>query len=219
MIDVADSSSPLLNQDDVRSLLTELGQRLAAKNIEARIFIVGGSAMALAFDRSRVTRDIDAVYAPKEEVYREAQSLAQDRGLPADWLNDAAKGYAPSPPVVGQSFDVPGLSVGVASAEYLFVMKARAARPGADRDDLKLLAREVGVTEADQAMDLIERYYGSIPMEAKVEFFVREIMDELATERARENLPDRRGGVRTRDSKGRFRPSTGDGPSGSCDRR
>jgi hypothetical protein len=203
---MADQKSPLLSHDDVRALLTELGQRLAAKNIDARIFIVGGSAMALAFDRSRVTRDIGAVYAPKEEVYREAKALAQDRGLPEDWLNNAAKGYAPSPPVIGESFEVPGLSVGVASAEYLFVMKARSARPGADRDDLKLLAREIGMTDPDQALGLIERYYGSTPMAPKPEFFVREVMAELATERKQQQQPNRRG-VQGRDTKGRFGPS------------
>lgn len=51
--------------------------------------------------------------------------------MPEDWLNDAVKGLLPdrSEPIEGSTtFTTRGLHVGVVSAEYLFVMKAQAAR-------------------------------------------------------------------------------------------
>jgi hypothetical protein len=60
--------SPLFDADQIRALLVELGQRLDARGIEARLFLVGGAAMALAFSRRRVTRDLDAVFEPKKEI-------------------------------------------------------------------------------------------------------------------------------------------------------
>jgi hypothetical protein len=53
-----------LDAEQVRALLTELGVGLSAQGIEARSLMVGGAAMALAFSRRRITRDLDAVFEP-----------------------------------------------------------------------------------------------------------------------------------------------------------
>ncbi len=65
-------------------LLAELGERLVGRGIEAEIYVVGGAAMMLAYDRTRVTRDIDAVGVPQEEVDAEAAAMAgkSARGIP-----------------------------------------------------------------------------------------------------------------------------------------
>jgi hypothetical protein len=160
---VKGSSDPLLDAARIRELLTELGRRLAARGIEADLFLVGGAAMALAFARDRVTRDLDAVFEPKSEVYEEAHRLAADRGLPGDWLNDAVKGLLPDrrPPAEGYgTFSVEGLHVGVAAPDYLFAMKAQAARVETDGEDLRRLAEILGLRSAAEALDLVERYYG-----------------------------------------------------------
>jgi hypothetical protein len=70
------SAIVLFDADRIVELLTELGARLHRRGIEARIFIVGGAAMALAYNRTRVTRDIDAVFEPKTVVYDEARAMA-----------------------------------------------------------------------------------------------------------------------------------------------
>jgi hypothetical protein len=43
---------------------SKLGARLAANGIEARLFLVSGAALAPAFGRRRITRDLDAVVEP-----------------------------------------------------------------------------------------------------------------------------------------------------------
>lgn len=169
----------LLGAADVRALLVELGTRLDAQGIKARVFLVVGAAMALAFDSRRVTRDIDAVFVPKREVYDEAARIASDRGLPAGWLNDGVKGLLPDreQPVEGTaSFSALGIRVGVASAEYLFAMKAVAARQEIDGADLRLLAGVLGITELERALELVERLYGAAQLTAKTRLILADVL-------------------------------------------
>lgn len=172
-------AGPLLDAEQVRALLTELGARLFAQGVEARVFLVGGAAMALAFSRRRITRDLDAVFEPKSEIYMQAAAIARERGLAEDWLNDSVKGLLPdkAAPVEGTaSFSAPGIHVGVASAEYLFAMKAAAARLETDGADLRLLAGELGITTAAQALDLVERFYRPERLTAKTQLILEAII-------------------------------------------
>jgi predicted nucleotidyltransferase len=174
--------SPLLDAEQIRQLLTDLGARLADRGIEARLFLVGGAAMALAFSRRRVTRDLDAVFEPKREIYEEAGNLARERGLPEDWLNDGVKGLLPgkTQPIEGtSSFSAPGIRVGVASAEYLFAMKAMAARQETDGDDLRTLATELRIKDVRQALDLVERFYGVEQLTMKTQLVLEDILADL----------------------------------------
>lgn len=180
---------PLLDAEQVRALLTELGARLSAQGIEARLFLVGGAAMALAFSSRRITRDLDAVFEPKREIYAHAAAIARERGLAEDWLNDSVKGLLPdkTAPVEGTaSFSAPGIHVGVASAEYLFAMKAAAARLETDGADLRLLARELGITTTAQALELVERFYRPERLTAKTQLILEAI---IAPQPAADTMP------------------------------
>lgn len=73
-----------LGAADVRALFQELSDHLAAKQIHAQLFVVGGAAMALAYDRDRLTRDVDAVLVPAPEVREAAEAIADARGLEPD---------------------------------------------------------------------------------------------------------------------------------------
>jgi hypothetical protein len=171
---------PLLGREEIRELLLELGARLERRGIEARLFLVGGAAMALAFSRRRVTRDLDAVFEPKSEIYDEAAAIGRERGLPRNWLNDGVKGLLPDKTqrVEGTaSFSAPGIRVGVASAEYLFAMKAAAARQETDGEDLRLLKSALGLTSARQALDLVDQFYGPNRLTMKTQLIVEDLFD------------------------------------------
>lgn len=172
-------TAPLLDKADIESLLTALGERCATEGISVEMFLVGGAAMALAYSRERTTRDLDAVFEPKTRVYAAARALADERGLPPDWLNDAVKGLLPDRPDAGEqvTFSRPGISVAVASAEYLFAMKAAAARAEADTDDLLTLAELLGITTHAQAVALVERYYSPSRLSAKSSLFLESAFD------------------------------------------
>ena len=173
---------PLIGAEEIRALLTELGARLHERGIEGRLFLVGEAAMALAYSRTRITRDLDGVFEPKMIIYEEAAKLAEERGLPPDWLNDGVKGLMPDKkrPVEGSGiFSAPGIHVGVASAEYLFAMKAAAARQEVDADDLRTLMKVLGITTADDALALVERFYAPSRLSVKTQLLLEDLAEEL----------------------------------------
>ena len=45
------------------------------------MYVVGGAAIALAFDERRSTRDVDASFEPKREIYDAAAEIADELGL------------------------------------------------------------------------------------------------------------------------------------------
>lgn len=198
--------TPLFDADRIRSLLTELGLRLQPRGIDARIFIVRGAAMALAYSRNRLTRDIDAVFEPNAAVYEEAQALARDLGLPPNWLNDGVKGFLPDaapPALAAEIFSAPGMSVGIASPEYMLAMKASAARSESDRDDLKTLIELLDIRTAEQAFEVLERHYDRRRLTPKSQFVLEELVNEANSDRAprrssSREQPRRRAGSGTR---------------------
>lgn len=175
--------SPVLDADRIRALLVELGARLHERGLEARLFLVGGAAMALSFSRERVTRDLDAVFEPKQEVYAAAARIARKHELPDAWLNDAVKGLLPDrqPPITGTgSFTAPGIQVGVASAEYLFAMKAMAARQETDGEDLRRLQAMLGITTMEQALALVDRFYAPTRLSLKTQLILEDLLTATA---------------------------------------
>lgn len=147
----------------VSSLLAELGERLAGRGIEAEIYVVGGAAMLLAFDRTRVTRDIDAIGIPQGEIDNEVRAMAADHGdLDPDWLNARVL------PMLPRGVDVerlqvmggPGLTVNVASPRWLLAMKARAGRGARDLDDLWVLCQVLGLRSVDEVWRICDEVWG-----------------------------------------------------------
>jgi Nucleotidyltransferase of unknown function (DUF6036) len=176
----AKADGPLLGRERIRELLAELGRQCRAAGVEVDMFIVGGAAIALAYSEDRATRDVDAIFEPKMRVYEIAISMANELELPRDWLNDGVKGLLPDfeDRDAQCTFESPGIHMVVPSPDYLFAMKAVSARIGFDDDDLKLLARRIGVTTASGAYDAIERYYRRERISAKAGFYIQTIFEE-----------------------------------------
>jgi hypothetical protein len=161
----------------ILSALEALGDELARGGVRGQIFIVGGAAMALAYSTRRVTKDIDAVFEPKSAIYDAAAKVAEDLGLPEDWLNDAVKGFMPGTddhprPVP----DIRGLEVTTASPRYLLAMKLMAMRFGEDDEDIEILLRECGLRSAEEALDLLEQVYPRQEPPPKTRFFLEQIL-------------------------------------------
>jgi hypothetical protein len=140
----------------------ELAELLADQGVRARIFVVGGAAMALAYYERESTKDVDAVFAPADVVADAARVIGLRRGLPEGWLNAAANLYLP--PDVGLESGRPtiesgGVEIAVAPADLLLAMKLRASRGRRDIEDIAVLLREVGVTTVDAAIGVYEQFY------------------------------------------------------------
>lgn len=166
-----------MKRGDIVDLLTDLGARLSAQGLTGEMYVVGGAAIALAFDARRATRDIDSVFEPKAKIYEIADRMAEERGLDEGWLNDAVKGFMVGPdPEASTVLDVPGLSVSVASPRILLAMKVAAHRTGEDEDDVRLLARHLSLDDADSVLDAAEETL-TIPLPTGSAFFVEAIFD------------------------------------------
>jgi len=152
---VSRADDVLLGRAELERAFTHLGERLVRRGVVADIFVVGGAAMALAYDAARVTRDVDARFLPHGIVLEEARHVANDLGLPPWWLNEQASVYIYGKDDLGKRrvFDHPGLRVMAASPQHIFAMKALAARTR-DIDDLRLLASVIGVESANQALQI-----------------------------------------------------------------
>lgn len=159
------------------SALEALGKELTSVGVRGQIFIVGGAAMALAYSTRRVTKDIDAVFEPKNAIYAAAARVAEDLGLPEGWLNDAVKGFMPNADEHPRPIpDVVGIEVTTASPRYLLAMKLMAMRFGEDEDDIEILLRECGVSSAQEALDLVKHIYPLQEPPAKTRFFLEELL-------------------------------------------
>jgi hypothetical protein len=169
-----------LGREDIRALLDELSQELGARGAKAELFLVGGAALAVAYDATRATRDLDAVFIPSDVVRQAAAAVAEREGLAEDWLNDAVKGFLPGPDPEAQRFySSDWLIVDVASPRYLLAMKLFAARAEIDSDDIILLYRQLGFTTVDEGLDLVEQAYPGSPIPAKVSFLLAEIVASM----------------------------------------
>lgn len=159
------SGADQLDPAFVRRLMDELQQALAARNVDGRMFIVGGAALALRYPEDhtvRVTTDVDAVYWPETEVREEADKLAERYKLSKSWLNPNARPFVPD----GQgSVHEPsvGFVIDIADPRVLVAMKLASAREQ-DMADLVILARHLRITTPEVLVDIAFDIYGEDSM-------------------------------------------------------
>ena len=164
-----------MEREEIVSALTDLAAELQRRGATAEMYVVGGAAIALAFDERRATRDIDAVFEPKNLVYEAAAIVAADRGLPGGWLNDAVKGFlAGEDPDATPVLDLPGLRCLTASPRILLALKVLAHRVGEDEADVRLLSTHLGLHSAEEVLAVAEETFGD-RLEPAARFFVEEI--------------------------------------------
>jgi predicted nucleotidyltransferase len=174
--------------------LAELGQRAFSAGRTVEIVIYGGSALLLTLNRQINTGDVDAVFeGNKGFIKKLALEMAEEFGWDENWLNDGVKGWLSSrdaDPDVKALFrtypaeDRAGLRVYTAKPEYLFAMKCRAMRVGgvettSDIDDIKLLARAIGIRNSREALTLVEKFYPQNMLQPKTRLGLEEIFSNL----------------------------------------
>ena len=153
-----------------------LDDELGRSGVRAELFVVGGAAMALAYDARRATVDVDAAFLPAAEVREAARRVADELGLEPDWLNDGAKAFmrGKDPDQIAV-FEGNNLSVAAASPRYLLAMKLLAARVDRDQDDIRTLYELCGFTTAEEGMRLLETMYPSHVIAPRAQFLLQEM--------------------------------------------
>ncbi len=174
-------SDRLLTRARILAALQALGDELRRRGIRGQIFIVGGAAMALAYSERRVTRDIDAVFEPKSSIYAAAVQVAQELGLPEDWLNDAVKAFMPGKDGDARPLlDIAGIEITTASPRYLLAMKLMAMRFGEDDEDIEILLRECDLHSVEQALELLAGVYPDQEPNPKTRFFLEQLLPRVS---------------------------------------
>jgi len=188
----------------LENALAELGRRAFNAGRTVEIVVYGGSALLLTLNRQINTGDVDAVFeGNKDFIKRLAAEMAAEFGWDENWLNDGVKGWLSkrdADPDVRALFktypseDQPGLRVYTARPEYLFAMKCRAMRVGgietnSDIDDIKLLARTIGIKNSQDALTLVEKFYPQNVLQPKTRLGLEEIFSNLETESENDSPP------------------------------
>lgn len=175
---------------DRKTLLQALGlldARLRQQESYGEICIFGGATMILAFDGQFATRDVDAIFVPKEKVTKAIEEIAEELELPVDWLNDGVKGFVSAKGDLTKD-DMPqfqNLRVLRPTASYLLAMKCLASRVASygsrgDSRDIWTLCQHLKLTKAEEVVKLISDYYPESQIPAKARYLVEEILQEGA---------------------------------------
>ena len=134
-----------LTRDEITQALGQVGLLAQVQGLTVELLVVGGSAMVLLYNARPATRDVDVVIlSPQAQIVRNlAGQVSETQGLPADWLNDGAKGF-----VVGLSegetvFSSPGIVVKTPAQAQLLAMKLSAWRDDVDIADARQLLQSL----------------------------------------------------------------------------
>ena len=167
-----------LDRDALIGLLDELARRLERRKVRAQIYLIGGAAMSLAFDRSRTTHDVDArIDAGHGALTEVVQEIARERGLPGTWLNEQATAHIPRArdKRARTVYDSPYLTITGASAEHILAMKLEAGR-AADEDDIGTLIGHLGIRSVEEALTLHARLFPESTRQTRAEQLLRQVL-------------------------------------------
>ncbi|GAC1533512.1 MAG: DUF6036 family nucleotidyltransferase [Marmoricola sp.] len=174
----------MLDREAILHAFRALDEELGSRGVRANVFVVGGAAMAMAYDTRRSTADVDAVFAPPDEVRRAAALVAGRLGIPEDWLNDGAKEFMPGDdPGRSSVFEGSNLQVAAASPRYLLAMTLLAARAERDQDDIRVLYGLCGFTTAEEGLAVVEAAYPQHVIAPRTKFMLEEMFPSPAPQR------------------------------------
>lgn len=171
----------MLDRVTILAAFEKLSRGLAGRGVTGEINLLGGTAMVLGFQARQATKDLDAIFAPAPIIREQAREM----DLPSDWLNDAAKGFL-SPAGDFRTLpetDFPNLGIQYPSTEYMLAMKVMAARAteiggGADKEDIRVLIRTLGLSTLDSVLDIVQAYYPPHRILPRSVYLVEEILEE-----------------------------------------
>lgn len=116
--------------------------------------------MTMVYGARESTKDIDALFAPTNEIRVAVAKIAEDNDLNPDWLNDAAKGFIDTTKMQFENvFELSNLRVRRPTDEEMLAMKLASAREyTSDESDALYLMKRLGMEDFDSVLDIMERY-------------------------------------------------------------
>jgi len=151
-----------MTKDQILKALDSLNEELKTQNVTGEISIMGGAVMCLVFNARESTQDIDAIMAPVEIIQKAAFNVSESLKLENNfWINDSVKTFLSNQSeFIKSNLSLSNLNIMVASAQYMFAMKALAARSGTnDESDLIFLKKHLGINTVDEGLNIIKKFY------------------------------------------------------------
>ncbi|MDR1157916.1 MAG: hypothetical protein LBK75_06365 [Oscillospiraceae bacterium] len=170
----------MLSKEQILKYLRQLSDELGAQGMRGEILLTGGAAMCLVHEARDITKDIDALYEPKEMINRLAAKIAEREGLPADWLNDGVKGFVGANAPVEDFISFGSLRIQTVSAEYLLTMKLMSARYGEkDSDDIRFLMRKLNISTSEGATEILLSFFSPKQILPKTQYIIEELVEQI----------------------------------------
>jgi hypothetical protein len=172
-----------LSKKQILRCLEELSAEMGKQNLKGEILLFGGAAMVLAFNARSSTKDVDAIFRPKKEIYAISKKIARKHHLPEGWLNDSVKGFITSDSFKQNLFiRYKNLAVYTPEPQYLLAMKCMSMRIGlesSDIDDIKTLLKYLQIKKTEDVFQLLEQYYPQNKIPQKTFYAIDEILKKL----------------------------------------
>jgi len=168
-----------LTKDETLIYFEEINRRLSADGKHGEILITGGAALTLVFNARDATQDVDAIFHPISDMRKIIGSIADDYGLPYDWLNDNVKVYITDKIKFEKFLSYSNLTVSVIDAESLLAMKLSSARHGSkDMEDSIFLMKMLKIKTEKQLFDILDKYIDPFLRKINVKHFVSETFEK-----------------------------------------
>jgi hypothetical protein len=170
----------LLDRPTIVDAFGRLDAQLAARGVRADVFLVDGAVMHLAHQARPSTKDVDGWFTEPQPVRAAAERVADELGLPDDWLNDAAKGFVPPHAGYERWQVLPNLTISHIDTETLRAMKCAAARTDADVGDIRTLAGLLGLASSARVLAIVTRYFPEERLPVRARLLLEEMFDDGA---------------------------------------
>jgi hypothetical protein len=168
----------LLDRETIIEALNRLNQHLADRGERAELFLVGGAVMCLVHKARPATKDVDAWFTSPQVVRQAAREVAAEMHLDENWLNDAAKAFVPANPGYEAWQALSHLTISTVDARTLLAMKCAAARTEADAEDIRFLAKTLGLQSAAEVLEVVLNYFPADRLPVRVRLLLEEMFDD-----------------------------------------
>lgn len=171
-----------MDKEQIYDALKALNEKLKQHETRGEIYLYGGAVMCLCLDARDSTGDIDSLFEPKNLIYKLADEIKEEKGLPYGWLNDAVKGFVSTQNEMELFESMSNLDIYNTKPKYLFAMKCISCRIDPDEhdmDDIDFLIDYLDIKTVEEAENIICEYFSENMILPKVHFMLVEKIENL----------------------------------------